>query len=214
MLCPTCGKEIDDEAFSCYNCGTIVQSSLQPRASVTNEDSISSPENQNQPSAPLKRSSRKKWVYVALLVIVSIVISGLGIYLNPANAPANVHISAVNLDNRVQSNVIVNNAVASSVSTDIVQNLTVNRTIPEGGNYQFFLYNPFSVHSSCLSEDFVINSISVQSGGFTLSSMNATLPLKLTPPSNETIVMLFSAPSHSYNGPIGLLLVATYNCTR
>lgn len=180
MFCPSCGKEVAQGSTFCNNCGKPIQSTSAP---VT-------PQYQPQPMVPTKsKRNRNIGILVAFVIIV------LGLALFASTLSTSVNVTGTNLDVNYTG---ITTGYFGADTQSIGGSISVN------GGGQFTETLTLTDTAILLSHN--INTIAVDTSGFTLVSIAPSLPITLQPLSSITITLIITAPSSSYSGPLTITM--------
>ena len=192
MFCPSCGKEMPDNATFCSSCGRAIQPSNQYRSQTVVPPS--------QPTAS-KVSHTGRNVGIAITVIIIIVLAFVIIGMLGANHNplVSVNMTGVNLY------IDYTSTLTSGYFGPSTQALGGSSTLSGGQQFTESL----TITSNAILFTHSINSISLLTAGFTLLSVSPSPSYSLSPSSSVTFTLTIQAPNSDYNGPLGIQLSAS-----
>ena len=156
----------------------------------------------NVPQKP-KRKATKYVVTAVIIVIVIIAIvaiigsqhGNIGNSGNTGTPTVSVNINNINLQ-------ISYTGITSGYLGPTSQALSYSNSV--NGGQQFTLTIEFTSSALLLSHD--INSITLNTNGFTLISISPNLPYSLSPSSSVSFSLIIQAPNYNFDGPLNILV--------
>jgi len=143
----------------------------------------------NVPQKPKRKAT--KYVVTAVIIVI-IVIAIIAIVGNPT---VTASINNVNLQ-------ISYTGSTSGYLGPTSQVFSYSNSV--SGSQQFSL--TLTLTSSALLLTHYINSITLNTNGFTLVSISPNLPYSLSPGSSVSFTLTIQAPSYNFNGPLNILV--------
>ncbi len=145
------------------------------------------------------KPKRRIGLIVAIVIIVILIIFGglfiLGSHYQVSNPTVSVSITGINLQ-------IDYTGISSGYLGPTSQAISYTNTL--NGGQQFSITITLSSSAILLSHN--INSITLNTGGFSLDSISPNLPYSISPGSSVYITLTLTAPNSNFNGPLDLII--------
>jgi hypothetical protein len=147
-----------------------------------------------------QKPKRKATKYVVTAVIIVIVIIAIVAIIGSQHGNIGTPTVSVNINNiNLQ---ISYTGITSGFLGPTSQALSYSNSV--NGGQQFSLTLTLTSSALLLSHD--INSITLNTNGFTLISISPNLPYSLSPGSSVSFSLMIQAPNYNFNGPLNILV--------
>ena len=139
--------------------------------------------------------NRKRVVIVAVVVSIIVISVFLGLSLNTVGT---VNVVGIEVHINYTGN-------QQGYFGNVYQNFTWNvKTLNAGEEFHFSL--PISNYANATR---TIDSITVSTGGFTLTGSSGPLPIQIGAHSTQTITLTIKSPNYGYVGPVEINILAS-----